>query len=149
MNNQKKNYIIGVDIGGTKMSAVLFDGEKVLADYVLATPKDNREHFMIMLKALIEPLEDKAKADGAVIKGIGLGIAGMLDYKENMIVEAPNIPILNLDIVANRICFLEFLSLNQIPLIPFLSLSITYFLKKCFFQYILLLLLLLLQKTSY
>lgn len=77
------------------MSAVLFDGEKVIADYVLATPKDDLEHFMIMLKALVEPLMDKAKAGGGVIKGLGVGIAAMLDYKENKIVEAPNLPLLN------------------------------------------------------
>ncbi|MFA6306502.1 MAG: ROK family protein [Patescibacteria group bacterium] len=95
MTKSIKNYTIGVDIGGTKMSAVLFDGEKVIADYVLATPKDDLEHFMIMLKALVEPLMDKAKAGGGVIKGLGVGIAAMLDYKENKIVEAPNLPLLN------------------------------------------------------
>lgn len=95
MPKQIKNYTIGVDIGGTKMSAVLFDGQKVLADYILATPKNNLEHFMIMLKALIEPLQDKAKAGGGVVKGIGIGVAGMLDYGENKIVEAPNLRLLN------------------------------------------------------
>lgn len=99
---KNKQYTIGVDIGGTKMSAVLFDGEKILADYVLATPKDNLEHFMIMLKALIEPLQDKAKANKIVIKGIGLGIAAMLDFEEKKIVEAPNLPVLNgLNLPAN------------------------------------------------
>lgn len=95
MNNANKNYIIGVDIGGTKMSAVLFDGQKVLADYTLATPKDNLEHFMIMLKALVEPLQDKAKAANAVIKGVGAGVAAMLDFSESRIAEAPNLPLLN------------------------------------------------------
>jgi len=95
MNKLTKNYTIGVDIGGTKMSAVLFDGEKVIADYVLATPKDDLEHFMIMLKALIEPLQNKVKAGGGIVKAMGVGIAGMLNYKENKIVEAPNLPLLN------------------------------------------------------
>lgn len=95
MNRSNKQLIIGVDIGGTKMSAVLFDGQKVLADYMLATPKDNLEHFMIMLKALIEPLQEKAKALGAEIKGIGVGIPGMINYKESKIVEVPNLPFLN------------------------------------------------------
>ncbi|MDD4271216.1 MAG: ROK family protein [Patescibacteria group bacterium] len=95
MNKPNKNYTIGVDIGGTKMSAVLFDGQVVIADYTLATPKDNLEHFMIMLKALIEPLQDKAKANGGIIKGMGVGVPGMLNYKENKIVEAPNVPLLN------------------------------------------------------
>ena len=95
MAKSNKNHVIGVDIGGTKMSAVLFDGKKVLADYMLVTPKDNLEHFMIMLKALVEPLEQKAKAGGLVIKGIGVGIAGMLDFEEKRIAEAPNLPLLN------------------------------------------------------
>lgn len=77
------------------MSAVLFDGEKAAADYTLATPKDDLEHFLIMLKALLEPLLDKAKAGGGVVKGLGLGIAGMIDFKENKIAEAPNLPLLN------------------------------------------------------
>lgn len=77
------------------MSAVLFDGEKVAADYILATPKDNLEHFMIMLKALVEPLMARAKNDGAIVKGIGVGVAAELDYKENKILEAPNLPFLN------------------------------------------------------
>ncbi|MBU0649540.1 ROK family protein [Patescibacteria group bacterium] len=95
MTKPNNNYSIGVDIGGTKMSAILFDGENVIADYVLATPKDDLEHFMIMLKALIEPLQEKAKADGNIVKGVGLGVAGMLNLKENKIVEAPNLPLLN------------------------------------------------------
>lgn len=77
------------------MSAVLFDGEKVVADYLLATPKDNLEHFMIMLKALVEPLQNRANKDQAVIMGIGVGVAAELDYQENKILEAPNIPFLN------------------------------------------------------
>lgn len=95
MNTINKVYTIGVDIGGTKMSAVLFDGEKVVADYLLATPKDNLEHFMIMLKALIEPLQDRANKDKAVIKGIGIGVAAELDYQEKKILEAPNLPFIN------------------------------------------------------
>lgn len=75
------------------MSAVLFDGENAAADYTLATPKDDLEHFIIMLKALIEPLLAKAKP--ALVKGLGLGLAGMLNFKENKIAEAPNLSLLN------------------------------------------------------
>lgn len=92
---KNKEYSIGVDIGGTKMAAVLFDGSKVIADYVLATPKDTLEHFMIMLKALIEPLEEKAKDHRVKIKGVGLGVAGIIDFQEGVILDSPNIPILN------------------------------------------------------
>lgn len=90
-----KNYTIGVDIGGTKMSAVLFDGQNVLADSTLATPTDNLNHFMIMLDALIEPLKDKAKADRIKIKGMGLGIPGLLNKEGNKILKCVNVPILD------------------------------------------------------
>ncbi len=95
MSNQSKQYTIGVDIGGTNMKAVLFDGKNIVADYSLATPKDNLEHFIIMLNALIEPLNEKAKNDNIKIKGLGIGIAGVIDYEEGKMLESPNIPILD------------------------------------------------------
>ncbi len=91
----KKEYTIGIDIGGTKMLAVLFDNKNVIEEYILATPKDNLDHFLIMLNALISPLEEKARKDKIKIKGIGLGIAGTINYTEGKILESPNIPIIN------------------------------------------------------
>lgn len=90
-----KQYIIGVDVGGTNMKAVLFDGKNIIDDYLLATPKDDLDHFLIMLKALIEPLEERAKKDKVKIKGLGIGIAGVIDYEEGKMLESPNISILD------------------------------------------------------
>jgi glucokinase len=95
MAKQEKQYTIGIDVGGTKMSAVLFDGQKVIADYTLATPADNLESFMVMLKALVEPLVEKAKEDKVKIKGVGLGAAGVIDYQEGRMLTSPNIPIID------------------------------------------------------
>ena len=92
---EAKKYTIGVDIGGTNMKAVLWDGEKVLEDYTLATPKDNLEHFFIMLNALIDPLLEKAKENKAKIKGVGIGVAGLYDTKKRKVVKAPNIALLD------------------------------------------------------
>lgn len=88
-------YSIGIDIGGTKMSAVLFNGQEVLADYTLATPKDDIGKLMVMLLALIKPLEDRAKKDKTKIKGIGLGVPGLLDFNEGKVLLANNLPLLN------------------------------------------------------
>lgn len=95
MSKKENQYTIGIDIGGTNMKAVLFDGEEVAADYSLATPKDTMDHFMIMLNALIEPLQEKASQDKLRIKGIGLSVAGPVDYKKQIILKAPNIPLLD------------------------------------------------------
>ncbi len=90
----RKKYKIGVDIGGTKMLAVLLDGEKILDEYMLATPKDSVEHFVIMLNALLEPLLERAKKDRAIVVGIGIGIAGIIDLKIKKVLKSPNIPII-------------------------------------------------------
>ena len=90
-----KKYSIGIDLGGTKMSAVLFDGEKVITDCVLATPKDDLEHIFVMMLVLIEPLEEKAKELKMKISGIGLGVAGVIDYKEGKMLYSPNIPLID------------------------------------------------------
>jgi glucokinase len=95
MTQTQKQYTIGIDVGGTKMSAVLFDGEKVIADDTLATPQDNLEHFLVMLQAVISPLLGKARELKVKIKGIGLGIAGVINYEENKMLHSPNIPIIN------------------------------------------------------
>jgi glucokinase len=90
-----KNYTIGIDIGGTNLKAVLFDGKKAVMDYSLGTPKDSLEHLIIMLLALIEPLQKKAQEDKVKIKGVGVGVAGIVDPGSKKIVDSPNLNILN------------------------------------------------------
>lgn len=92
---KNKELLIGIDVGGTKMAGILFDGKNVVADYVLATPQDNLDHFLIMLQALIEPLLDKARELKAKVAGVGLGVAGVINYEENKMLKAPNIPIID------------------------------------------------------
>lgn len=93
MNNDK-NHTIGIDVGGTKMSAVLFGGKNIIAKNKLPTPKDNLKHFMAALNALIEPLLKKARKDKIKIKGIGLGVPGPVNYKERKISICNNIKII-------------------------------------------------------
>lgn len=93
MNDKK--YTIGVDIGGTKMLAVLFNGQNVLADYSLATPKDSFNKFLTMIKALVGPLLEEAKKEKIKVSGIGLGLAGFLDYENGQIIKSPNLPFLD------------------------------------------------------
>lgn len=77
------------------MKAVLFDGAKVIMDYELATPRDTLDHIMVMLGALVEPLFDKARQDKVKVKGIGLSIPGVHDYKAKKILVYRNVPVLN------------------------------------------------------
>jgi predicted NBD/HSP70 family sugar kinase len=90
-----KKYSIGVDIGGTNMKAVLFNGEKIIMDYSLGTPKDTVNHLLIMIKALITPLLEHAQKDKAKVAGVGLSVAGAHDFDNKKIAKSPNIPMLN------------------------------------------------------
>lgn len=90
-----KKYAIGVDVGGTNMKAVLWSGEKTLMDYSLGTPKDNVKHLLIMIKALVEPLLERAAKDKAKVGGIGLSVAGTHDFNNKKIAKSQNIPILD------------------------------------------------------
>lgn len=90
-----KNFKIGLDIGGTKMLGVLWDGQKVLADYQLATPRDNLDHFLVMAQAVVEPLVKYAQELKGRVAGVGVGLPGIIDYAINRILECPNLPILN------------------------------------------------------
>ena len=99
-----KKYKIGVDIGGSKMAAVLLDANnKVVADYQLATPKDTLEHFIIMIKALLEPLQEKATTDQAEIISLGLGVPAPVDYDNQKILKADNLNIISDIKLADRL----------------------------------------------
>jgi glucokinase len=95
MPTKKKQYTIGIDIGGTNIKAVLFNGEKTILDSSLGTPKDSLEHLIIMLLALIEPLTKRAAEDKIKIKGVGLGVPGIVDPYNAKITNALNLPFLN------------------------------------------------------
>ncbi|MFA5318686.1 MAG: ROK family protein [Patescibacteria group bacterium] len=102
MPEQKNNYTIGIDIGGTKMSAVLFDVEKkeVIADYKLATPKESLDKFLVMLWALVDPLIEKAKKSKIKISHIGAGIPGVIaaptdKNEKGLVLHCPNLKILD------------------------------------------------------
>lgn len=92
---QQKQYSIGLDVGGTKIAAVLYDGEKVVADDVLATPTDNLSHLLVMMTAVINPLLEKAREMKVKISGIGLSVAGAIDYKTDKMLSSPNLQIIN------------------------------------------------------
>lgn len=85
-------YIIGVDIGGSKINVILFKNGKVLKSVKIPTPK-NRKKFLKELETLV-----KKSISGTVSKkiaGIGCGMAGALDLERGVILNSPNLLFLN------------------------------------------------------
>jgi glucokinase len=81
-------YTIGLDIGGTKITGVLFDGKKILKRLTIVTPKNKKDfvHSVNHLAAFLSV--------GLLVSHIGIGCAGIIDSKRKLVVQSPNIPYL-------------------------------------------------------
>lgn len=86
-------YIIGIDVGGSKIITALVKGGKVFYKIKIETPK-NKNEFLKKLETMIEQLIEKA-GERKNIKGIGLAILGVSDFKSGMTLMADNLRILN------------------------------------------------------
>lgn len=77
---------IGLDIGGTKIRSVLWNGKRVVRAYEFPTPK-NKNDFKKRLLTLIALLGRQESVDG-----IGIGAAGIVE--KTTLLFSPNIPYL-------------------------------------------------------
>lgn len=91
MVKTNKNLVLGVDIGGSKINIVVWDGKKVIDSW--QTNEVNLEN----LKKGISHFN---------IKNVGIGAAGVLDYKTGCILNSPNLK--NFE----GLCFKKFLNKN-------------------------------------
>jgi glucokinase len=79
---------IGIDIGGTNIKGVLFDGRKAAKKVKIPTKsKTNQKIILSQIFKCIEKLIKKNKD----IKGIGIGVAGPIDIKKQKILNPPNV----------------------------------------------------------
>jgi glucokinase len=96
-----KNYVVGVDLGGTKISTALSDLEGKIINQT-TVPTDAHEGEMPVLNRIINSIE-KVVNDSNVsyedIKGIGIGSPGPLDAKQGIIITTPNLPFKNFNLV--------------------------------------------------
>ena len=76
---------IGLDIGGTKIDGIVWDGKNIVRQLTIATPKTLFE-FGHNLSKLITFLRAKDK-----IITLGVSMAGLADKKKKILVSSPNI----------------------------------------------------------
>lgn len=94
MSNRK--VAIGVDVGGTKIAVAVVDTEgRMVASSKAATPAGTSEDIIATIEGLIAKLIESA-ADIGELMGIGLAVAGTIDWKRGMVVQSPNLPFANL-----------------------------------------------------
>jgi glucokinase len=82
------NKVIGLDIGGTKISGIVFDGKEIAQELVIVTPK-NLKDFKRSLEKLVAFL-----SAGKHIDGLGVGIAGIVNVRGSM-TYSPNMKFLD------------------------------------------------------
>ena len=90
-----KQYIVGVDIGGTTYSSSLFGDKLNIVSRSNKQLISNSPTTKILLESLAEQISQLIKAyDKDNIFGVGIACPGPLDSKEGIILDTPNLKIL-------------------------------------------------------
>jgi len=87
---RRKSAIVGVDIGGTKMMAAVFDAkfQKIGMCRKKSRTKNGGDSEMRVIKVIREAIEN---AGNPIITGIGVGSPGPLDPVTGVIIDTPNL----------------------------------------------------------
>lgn len=96
-----KNYVIGVDLGGTKISTALstFEGNIISQTVV---PTNASEGELPVLNRIISSIDEVINGANITInevEAIGIGSPGPLDAKKGLIITTPNLPFKNYNLV--------------------------------------------------
>lgn len=95
----EKKYVVGVDLGGTKIYTALvnLDGQ-IIEEITIKTEAEKGEKVVLdnILKTIDKVLEN---VDRKEVKAIGIGSPGPLDIEKGLIVYTPNLPFKNFELV--------------------------------------------------
>ncbi|ASN04161.1 ROK family protein [Virgibacillus necropolis] len=93
-------YGLGVDVGGTKIAAVIINqhGEIIERVEVLSNPSDKEKMFKQVTKS-IESVLVNSNLEISMIEGMGIGVPGKVDRENGIAVYQNNLPWSNFPIV--------------------------------------------------
>ena len=87
------DYVVGVDLGGTKILTALVDGQgRVVARYREATPQTGPDAVVESIVGTIRRVLKDADVDAGTVRGIGVGAPGPADPSSGIVFEVPNLP---------------------------------------------------------
>jgi len=82
-------YVIGADVGGTKIAAAVVDCEsRIVRRLERPTPRSSTADFLVALEATVEEL-----LAGGDVAALGFGIPATIDQKRGRAITAPNLPL--------------------------------------------------------
>jgi glucokinase len=91
----ESNCYVGIDLGGTTLTAAVVDvesGERVGRHHVPTLAKEGHEAVMARMAALVDEAIAEAGMEKVNIGGIGVGAPGVLDLEKGMTRFLPNLP---------------------------------------------------------
>jgi glucokinase len=93
-SNAKQEYLVGVDLGGTKILAGVFTPQIKCVGKVKTSTKSARgpEHVIERVARCIQDAVDECDLKMDQIRGIGVGAPGAVDSESGRVVFAPNLP---------------------------------------------------------
>lgn len=95
------NFAIGIDFGGTKVLAGVVNtktGELIATSKKKTKQAGEQQQLMKRLSIVIDGAIEEAGIDAGRIKGIGIGVAGMVDREKGILLSGVNIGANNLKI---------------------------------------------------
>ncbi|WP_461207496.1 ROK family protein [Clostridium sp. DL1XJH146] len=96
-----RDNVIGIDLGGTKISGVISDLQgNVYSKYTIPTNAEQGEKVVLeRIESVIDRLIVESEINIKNIKAIGIGSPGPLDPQKGIILTTPNLPFRNFKIV--------------------------------------------------
>jgi glucokinase len=90
---EKKSYVIGYDLGGTKILAVLFDSRfKPVSEVKTKTkPQKGERFFLKTLQKCFDEVLHQGGVKRSEVIGIGAGCPGLIDERRGIVKASPNL----------------------------------------------------------
>lgn len=94
-------YVIGIDLGGTKINCALanLEGEVICSEVATTNAWEGDQAVLNRIITAIEKVLQKGNKEPKDIKAIGIGSPGPLDAKKGIILESSNLPFKNFNLV--------------------------------------------------
>ncbi len=90
--NEKAGYVVGTDIGGTKVKTVLADlGGNIVASSNFRTSQYLKTGVLRQISKEVEEMIEESGINPSQIWGMGAGVPGITDTENGVVIEAPSL----------------------------------------------------------
>jgi glucokinase len=91
--SNKESYIVGVDLGGTKILAGLFDNSLECIGTAKVSTKAGRglDTVLSRIERCVKDAVDEADLSMKQVRGVGIGAPGAVDFESGTVIFAPNL----------------------------------------------------------